>query len=98
MYCRAWPAAVAALALTCVVALGTLCLCDAVPPGDKKFVGVTLLNLQFSFVVAVGDAMSLDSARNVVTELSQVENLITPRITFPRLSKRFSAQSRLTRK
>ena len=92
MYCRTWPAAVAALALTCVVALGTLCRGDTVPPGDKKFVGVTLLNLQFSFVVAVGDAMKaeaakeglelvcLDSARNVVTELSQVENLITRKV------------------
>jgi hypothetical protein len=45
------------VALAGTVALRTLCHGDSVPSGDKKIVGVTLLNLQFPFVVAVGDAM-----------------------------------------
>jgi ABC-type sugar transport system substrate-binding protein len=63
MDCRIWPATVAALALTGAVALGALCLGDPVPPGEKKFVGVTLLNLQFPFVVAVSDAMKAVAAK-----------------------------------
>jgi inositol transport system substrate-binding protein len=75
-----------------VVVLAMLCLAHSAFAGDKKVVGVTLFSLQNPYVVSVDDAMtieaakqgidlvSLDSARNVATELAQVENLITRKV------------------
>jgi inositol transport system substrate-binding protein len=74
------------------MALVNLCLANPASAGDKKVVGVTLFSLQNPYVVSVGEAMtieaakqgidlvSLDSARNVTTELDQVENLITRKV------------------
>ena len=74
------------------MALVNLCLANPASAGDKKVVGVTLFSLQNPYVVSVGEAMtieaakqgidlvSLDSARNVTTELDQVEDLINRKV------------------
>jgi ABC-type sugar transport system substrate-binding protein len=93
LYCRrTWPSTVRAVVLASAMALGTVCPADSVATVKKKIVGVTLLSLQFPFVATVGDAMKveaakegiellcLDSARNVMTELSQVQNLISRKV------------------
>jgi inositol transport system substrate-binding protein len=76
------------VALAGTVTLGTFCFADFAAAADKKVMGVTLLSLQFPYVVAVLDAMKaeaakegidmvcFDSARNVMMELSHVEKLI----------------------
>jgi hypothetical protein len=66
LYCRIWQAAVGSVAIAAAVACGTLCLGESEPPGNKKGVGVTLLNIQFSFVAAVGDAMKAQAAKEGV--------------------------------
>ena len=78
--------------LVSAVVLAALCLANAGSAGDKKVVGATLLNLHSPYLVTVEEAMkveaakldidlvSLDSARNVTTELYQVENLIAKKV------------------
>jgi ABC-type sugar transport system substrate-binding protein len=80
------------VALTGAIALATLPFVDSAAAGDRKVVGATVLNLQFPYVVTLADAMKaeaakegldlvcLDSARSVMTELSQIENLIARKV------------------
>lgn len=92
-YCkRTWRSAVATVALSSAFVLATLCLADSVAAGERKVVGVTLLSLQSPYVIALDDVMkaeavregidlvSLDSGRSVMTELNQVENLLTRKV------------------
>jgi ABC-type sugar transport system substrate-binding protein len=89
---RTWQSAAGTVALSSALVLATLCLADSVAAGERKVVGVTLLSLQSPYVIALDDAMkaeavregidliSLDSARSVMTELNQVENLLTRKV------------------
>jgi ABC-type sugar transport system substrate-binding protein len=89
---KAWHSAVGPVALVSAIALAFLCLANPASAGNQKVVGVTLFNFQNPYVATVGDAMkveaakldidlvSLDSARNVTTELYQVENLIARKV------------------
>lgn len=49
--------AVRVVALVSAVTLATLCHTGSVSAGDKKVVGVTLLNLQYPYFVAVDGAI-----------------------------------------
>jgi ABC-type sugar transport system substrate-binding protein len=81
-----------AVVLFSAVALGALCLADSVSAGDKKVIGVTLLSLQYPFLVTVNEAMkveaakedidliSLDPRQSVAKERSQVESLIARKV------------------
>jgi ABC-type sugar transport system substrate-binding protein len=79
-------------ALVSALAVAIFCLSDSVSAGDKKVVGVTLVNLRSPYVATVGEAMnveaakqgidliSIDSARSIMTELDQVENFIARKV------------------
>src|SRR5580704_8123335 len=87
-----WLSTVGAKAVIYALALGLLCLADSVSAGNKKLVGVTLLSFESPYVIAIGAAMkaeaaiegldlvSVDCARNVPKEFSQVEGLIARRV------------------
>ena len=82
----------ASVALVSALAVAIFCLTDSVWAGDKKVVGVTLVNLRSPYVATVGEAMkveaakqgidliSIDSARSIMTELDQVENFIARKV------------------
>jgi ABC-type sugar transport system substrate-binding protein len=89
---KTWQSTVGVVAVTCAVALGLFGFADPVSASNKKVVGVTLLSFDSPYVSAVADAMkaeaaiegidlvTVDSARSVTTELSQVEELIARRV------------------
>jgi ribose transport system substrate-binding protein len=72
--------------------LAFLCLVGSGSASDHKAVGLILVNLKSPYVATVGEAMkveavkqgidlvTLDSARNVTTELYHVENLIAQKV------------------
>jgi inositol transport system substrate-binding protein len=89
---KTWQSRVGVVAVTCAVALGVFWLADPVSASDKKVIGVTLLSFDSPYVSAVADAMKVEaaiegidlvtvnSARSVTTELSQVEELIARKV------------------
>jgi ABC-type sugar transport system substrate-binding protein len=85
--------ATGATVLAGVVAIATLCLAAFAWAADnKKVVGVTLLSLQYPFLIVLDDAMEAEAAKqgidllpfdpqqSVATELSQVEQLVAKKV------------------
>jgi ABC-type sugar transport system substrate-binding protein len=89
---KTWLSTVGVKAVIYALALGLLCLADSVSAGNQKVVGITLLSFESPYVIAIGGAMkaeaaiegldlvSVDCARSVPKELSQVEGLIARRV------------------
>lgn len=75
-----------------LIAFATACFVSSAAASDKKAVGVTLLSLQYPFLVTLDNAMkaeaakdgieliSLDPRQSVATELNQIEDLITKKV------------------
>jgi len=91
-YRHTWKSMAMGLFAFGLTALAMTSLVSPASASDKKVVGVTLLSLQYPFLVTLDNAMkaeaakegieliSLDPRQSVATELNQIEDLITKKV------------------